>query len=978
MIVSSRGPRVIHRRRNKKSVQDTKLQKFGKKTKKRYGRKARTERGNKYMTNVLSFINEEETFYDRIIFDTRNYQLPDFDKIHILMQNGQDSFVSIMGTQVLNNSCKQEFLDNIKPNLAEAKFANLDTNRFFTWLKVTAKVKPDYENAEDVRQAFADLTKKQLIALQSIYKECPRLLAWQQKVINDPQFKFGEFCSLRVEDAKAWTKMADDNDLVDHFVRIHNVFEGDYDQSVDNFYWEISDYYYRAGDCGTCGKGFWKKEMVDFNQTSFEECEKCGHHKHCPSCVVKKLQANNSTTFCCDSSCNCFLNVIDIQGGIEFFKRELEISEDDIRGRLKKDFDSHVLTAYQEIPEKIALAPEKFAQFETQFNNLNSINAYQIASKLQDQIAALEPKITSLIKTMRLKTKFTALDASTNELVQSTISGENTTMLENCKNMQIPIRECLQNRPEDGEAELFGMTMDDILNMKLQRAKDALTSAYSLATECSICMTTSTRDDEKPLALHNSHLERDVCEWKYENNGWRSSEKRSNFRLPCFTCKDCFSNYLNFKKALGKPALKCPGMNCGCHLKEREIKSLVPAAYADYEASLMRYALKRVKNFRTCPNADCSASLVLDVDCNVERISCISCSWSFCPQCNDSPHEGMTCEEMRRTRHAERWGEAKDYMENETKQCPYCLAWIEKNGGCNHMTCHHCRGEFCWLCFGEWKTHNQCESKTVVVRRPFGELFPDWLSKPKKTLLPRFVVGKYVSFELDGRTKIGRVSHVKSLHPSISYLVEPLFGSFATHMNIQESLLRGYNQYVAPSVNFEDAAYASFLSGFDESEDVSTRESGKIEEAPPVVPVAKVQHPYCSFLSGFQSSDDEDDREFMLDFEDDSEQLPHFVTHPKQKSKFLGSLKNRRCDRATREKQREISDSDDESSGACPGNFWLESDVEEDSESDSDIPKSFLDGFWSSDEESSSINADWLFEDDSYGFSGYDEEVSSS
>ena len=33
---------------------------------------------------------------------------------------------------------------------------------------------------------------------------------------------------------------------------------------------------------------------------------------------------------------------------------------------------------------------------------------------------------------------------------------------------------------------------------------------------------------------------------------------------------------------------------------------------------------------------------------------------------------------------------------------------IEKNGGCNHMTCRKCNFEFCWLCSQNWRTHSDC------------------------------------------------------------------------------------------------------------------------------------------------------------------------------------------------------------------------------------------------------------------------------
>lgn len=49
-----------------------------------------------------------------------------------------------------------------------------------------------------------------------------------------------------------------------------------------------------------------------------------------------------------------------------------------------------------------------------------------------------------------------------------------------------------------------------------------------------------------------------------------------------------------------------------------------------------------------------------------------------------------------------------------TKKCPgrngTCVARIEKNGGCNHITCTLCQHEFCYQCMQSWVRNHECDS----------------------------------------------------------------------------------------------------------------------------------------------------------------------------------------------------------------------------------------------------------------------------
>mmetsp|Transcript_51346 Transcript_51346/g.120602 ORF Transcript_51346/g.120602 Transcript_51346/m.120602 type:complete len:119 (+) Transcript_51346:1029-1385(+) len=79
------------------------------------------------------------------------------------------------------------------------------------------------------------------------------------------------------------------------------------------------------------------------------------------------------------------------------------------------------------------------------------------------------------------------------------------------------------------------------------------------------------------------------------------------------------------------------------------------------------------------------------------------CVQSFCLVCRVGPwHAGRRCEEVQ----AERGdGDAADKVfaqfaaREKLKQCPKCQFWVERNNGCDAMTCR-CGFVFCYQCGG--------------------------------------------------------------------------------------------------------------------------------------------------------------------------------------------------------------------------------------------------------------------------------------
>jgi len=72
--------------------------------------------------------------------------------------------------------------------------------------------------------------------------------------------------------------------------------------------------------------------------------------------------------------------------------------------------------------------------------------------------------------------------------------------------------------------------------------------------------------------------------------------------------------------------------------------------------------------------------------------------------------------------------ETANWIVANTKPCPRCKTAIEKNEGCNHMTCRKCTHEFCWLCFANWSGHTAC-----------NKFNPDQRTELAKTSLSRYL-----------------------------------------------------------------------------------------------------------------------------------------------------------------------------------------------------------------------------------------------
>jgi ariadne-1 len=184
-----------------------------------------------------------------------------------------------------------------------------------------------------------------------------------------------------------------------------------------------------------------------------------------------------------------------------------------------------------------------------------------------------------------------------------------------------------------------------------------------------------------------------------------------------YFCDYCFTHHIKSHLSDNTRAvyITCPQKSCNLiipesltlRLLEKNSKEDLPT----YKKCIQKNFTDLNSNIKWCPNQGCNACVRCDTASNKE-INCI-CGYTFCFKCQKEGHRPCPCDMV------EIW-DKKNSSESEnvkwitanTKPCPNCKKYIEKNQGCNHMTCRKeaagCGHEFCWICMGDWKDHQQC------------------------------------------------------------------------------------------------------------------------------------------------------------------------------------------------------------------------------------------------------------------------------
>lgn len=299
------------------------------------------------------------------------------------------------------------------------------------------------------------------------------------------------------------------------------------------------------------------------------------------------------------------------------------------------------------------------------------------------------------------------------------------------------------------QRQLPQCTLDDILIMlqtKNWQPENVINDFYDNPTKLrNQCGLPQPPIDKKVGLIEVDNFECAICAESYEHT--------QIYALACNHryCGECYKSYVNMHISSGK-LITCMNLECPLTISHGDVALLANQGKDEESiikpkldlisnplliATVSNYVDTHRKQYKWCPATDCNNLIELDRDAianhdedesnkyneegdlitskldrdiDLTHVLNVSCpeNHEFCYKCHRENHLPCPCWIV------DLWvqkckddSETANWIQANTQPCPECDSLIEKNGGCNHLTCRKCKYEFCWICLGNWKDHGR-------------------------------------------------------------------------------------------------------------------------------------------------------------------------------------------------------------------------------------------------------------------------------
>merc|ERR1719499_855880 len=112
----------------------------------------------------------------------------------------------------------------------------------------------------------------------------------------------------------------------------------------------------------------------------------------------------------------------------------------------------------------------------------------------------------------------------------------------------------------------FGLSFKELGELILEKYQVILEDSMNTARRCMTCMNVAVRGSEEFESMVYTH----------KPDFSVTSSYGALDRLPCVSCRDCFTKTLDYASSIGQPHLRCPAIGCGQNMDENWVKENAP------------------------------------------------------------------------------------------------------------------------------------------------------------------------------------------------------------------------------------------------------------------------------------------------------------------------------------------------------------------------------------------------------------------
>ena len=187
-------------------------------------------------------------------------------------------------------------------------------------------------------------------------------------------------------------------------------------------------------------------------------------------------------------------------------------------------------------------------------------------------------------------------------------------------------------------------------------------------------------------------------------------------------CRDCFTNHIAVKLEERNTDIDCPQLGCKKYMVESDAEELLSfEQLTNWKRQVLESHITKSASCRRCVGIDCTTVAYQEGD--EMKATCTKCQASFCFGCGEENHVPAKCCDIKAF--LPLLSSSELAVQKLSKPCPGCRAPIEKNDGCNHMTCK-CGVHWCWLCAQKIEGYADLERHVCNRYNPsIGEFKPE-------------------------------------------------------------------------------------------------------------------------------------------------------------------------------------------------------------------------------------------------------------